>query len=412
MRFPLSKVVNSPFRNFTINPLSEDRVAALIESITTTGFWKNIVGRIDAKGKFEIIFGHHRVEALRRKNSSTTEFDFTVIKATDAEVLQRMSRDHDDRYNHDLTGVIELVKATVSALADGKISLTIPKDTNDQHIRVAPSFVPGRSVDSTEGRYTILSIAAFLGLTDKKGTTPQDKVRAAFKVLELCERKIWDDKTIRTFRRPDGTIPTEAVLNNARTREVQEALKKERRANAAQEAADKDALVQKELAEKKERLKKEKEAALDKQKEAEKREKKATTEIQEKKAADAAEEARIKAAEAQHRIDQLNARIQYKKDQKERQQQADKDREKQRAENERAAWVCDDIGKIDRIYQENTVCFGLCRSDVVNYSRKAHNKYHSTTDKEMKDIIAALRDLSGRVKLDADRLESALKERK
>jgi hypothetical protein len=51
MKIALSNVVNSPFRNFTLNTLREDKVTALIESIDTTGFWKNIVLRENGRAR-------------------------------------------------------------------------------------------------------------------------------------------------------------------------------------------------------------------------------------------------------------------------------------------------------------------------------------------------------------------------
>jgi hypothetical protein len=170
------------------------------------------------------------------------------VKATDAEVLQRMSRDHDDRYNHDLIDAVELVKATVNALGDGKIApMEISKSTNEQHLLFATSFVPGtRSAESTDHhRYTQLSIAKFLGMTQPNGTTPQEKVRTAFQVLELFERGIWDGKKAHTyFHQPEGELlPAEKIKNAATLALDRQKERADRRHREAQTAVEKHEVV-------------------------------------------------------------------------------------------------------------------------------------------------------------------------
>ncbi len=64
MKFQLKDVVSNPFRRTEKYPISPEKVAALIESIESTGFWENIVGR-EVDGKLQIAYGHHRLAALR-----------------------------------------------------------------------------------------------------------------------------------------------------------------------------------------------------------------------------------------------------------------------------------------------------------------------------------------------------------
>src|SRR6202451_3386784 len=211
-KIALASVVASPFRDFTINPLDENRIVKLVESIETTGFWKNIIVRENSKGQFEIVFGHYRLEALRRKYGKNEEFDFNVVKLSDAEVLQRMSRDHDDAYGHGFEFTMEIVKATVNAIASGEIKLEIPSNSNA--IRVAPGFVRGANRDSRFA-YNMLSVARFLGRTCKNDKESNDDVRAAFAFLELVELKVWEYSRLESYRdKRSGRIVVQSILDD------------------------------------------------------------------------------------------------------------------------------------------------------------------------------------------------------
>src|SRR5271166_2582521 len=241
MYFKLSDVVPNPSRNFQRNPLQEAKVETLIESINATDFWKNVEGRV-VNGKLQIAYGHHRVEALRRKykDEPDKEFDFCVSDLNDGQMLQRMSRENNETYSSDLGSVIESVAAAVELLAEGRITLEkLPENTKQSTIRYAPSFVAG--VRGTDHPYTTLSLARFLGHTKKtsKGVDPEPRIVAALNVLELEELGLWDKKhiTLEKFRREKqggqpGVIPVDAVLKA--TKDIQ------LRAQVAVEAAQRD----------------------------------------------------------------------------------------------------------------------------------------------------------------------------
>jgi len=115
-------------------------------------------------------------------------------------------------------------------------SALVPKTTKDSSIRYAPSFLAGTGSDSREHPYTALSVARFLCSTCKDGKEAQLKIVAALAVLELQEMKIWNAERIHTFRRPDGTIPVESVLEETKNSKTRAELTRVREAAKAEQA--------------------------------------------------------------------------------------------------------------------------------------------------------------------------------
>jgi hypothetical protein len=185
---PLDKVKDSPFRNKKRNPIDTDKVKHIAESATATGFWKGIQGR--KVGNFiEVAFGHHRVDAARLLG--LTEIPIEVLVLSDAEMLQRMTREN---LRGDLPSAIEVVEATVKAYADGLVDVGKPDPkTRKELIRHAPSYKQGASsTPEVDHPYTADTLARFLGgvYVKPSSNTAQNSVVAALGVLEMEERKV------------------------------------------------------------------------------------------------------------------------------------------------------------------------------------------------------------------------------
>lgn len=61
----LKKLKPNPMRDFKVDPIDEDNIKKLIESVKTHGFWSGLTGR-RINNHIEIAAGHHRVEAAIR----------------------------------------------------------------------------------------------------------------------------------------------------------------------------------------------------------------------------------------------------------------------------------------------------------------------------------------------------------
>jgi hypothetical protein len=172
----------NPFRHIDRYPIREDKITALIESINSTGFWDNMVGRV-VGDRVQIAYGHHRREALRRTYGPDHQIGIVVRDFTDDAMLKIMARENMEEWGSSASIEHETVSAVVEAYGAGLIELASPdsKVRTDQ-LRYAPSFAMG-DVPSpgTAHPYTADAIAEFLGWGEKK-------VRYALNALALIEQ--------------------------------------------------------------------------------------------------------------------------------------------------------------------------------------------------------------------------------
>lgn len=207
MKLKLKDILPNPYRDLKANPLIEEKIVSLMDSINQTGFWDNVVVRKNAQGKYELAYGHHRLAAAIR--AGLTEADFIVKELDDALMIQIMDNENRETYGSTPASLIESVKAVVQALAKGTIPpFKIDPKINKQHLRYAPSFVPGvSSTDSVEHAYTTLTIATFLGRTRAGGKIVDESITAALNALYLKEVGRFSDSLLITKDRTGAKKP-------------------------------------------------------------------------------------------------------------------------------------------------------------------------------------------------------------
>ena len=66
MYVPFDNLKPNPYRDMTVDPIDEDAVQALVQSIEEDGFWGGVVISETEDGEHIIAAGHHRIEAARR----------------------------------------------------------------------------------------------------------------------------------------------------------------------------------------------------------------------------------------------------------------------------------------------------------------------------------------------------------
>lgn len=192
MKINLKNIDPNPFRDTVRNPLKPAKIERLVASIKRLDFWDNCVIRKKPgiPGRYELAYGHHRLEAARLAGLS--EADFILKSLDDAAMLQIMAEENNEDYKNDVLAVLEAVRGVVTALADGRIpAFVMAKDVNKQFLRYAPSFAPGGSPAGAdpERPYTVDSVARFLGAgyveKNKDKEVATDKVVAALNALYL-----------------------------------------------------------------------------------------------------------------------------------------------------------------------------------------------------------------------------------
>jgi len=90
MKVILDNVYPNPFRDFGINPLEASRTAALIAAVESDEFWSNLQIRKhpSERSRYELVFGHHRLDALRKLGHKT--WDIEVVEIDDDRMFNRM----------------------------------------------------------------------------------------------------------------------------------------------------------------------------------------------------------------------------------------------------------------------------------------------------------------------------------
>jgi hypothetical protein len=183
MRFKISEIQPNPFRHMDRYPIRRDKVAALRESLRSTGFWDNVVARINGDGRPQIAYGHHRLVALREEYPASHQVDLIVRELPDDQMLKIMARENMEEWGSSAAVEHETVRAVVEAYAEDLIELETPDPSARQtQLRSAPSFVMGdvRAPGHARHSYTSETVARFLGWDDTK-------VKYALGALELIE---------------------------------------------------------------------------------------------------------------------------------------------------------------------------------------------------------------------------------
>ena len=173
----------NPFRDLERYPIDADKVTALIQSIRDTQFWDNLLARKSENGAYELAYGVHRLQAL--KKASVEEVDIPIRKLDDETMIKIMA--HENQAEWKLSALVEqeTIRAIVLAFGDGKIEL--PKTTSGRtSARIAPSFVVSDKSERLDLLYTAATISKFLG-GDKAGW-PDSKVETILGTLAVMEK--------------------------------------------------------------------------------------------------------------------------------------------------------------------------------------------------------------------------------
>jgi ParB-like chromosome segregation protein Spo0J len=219
---PLADVLPNPYRKIKHYPLSEEKLDKLIQSFDTSGFWDgSIQGRPSDDGKIEIAFGHHRIEAARRRKLDAV--GIVVAKRSNADMLRMMADENAAEFQHDAWIGVETIAAVVDAYDRGDIELDAveKEDKGREHL--------------PDGKcYSLATVARFLRWVKPSDGQATAKCRAAFDAYrqrattaEAVQRLAPDErsevaiKTITDAARSARTHGEKAGLKPAQIREAE-----------------------------------------------------------------------------------------------------------------------------------------------------------------------------------------------
>jgi ParB family transcriptional regulator, chromosome partitioning protein len=107
---PLASVDANPFRLLGDYPFVERKLEALQRSYADVGIWEGVIAR-KVGNRFQIAFGHHRIEAARL--SGTKQVPLIVRDLTDEQMIQFMGRENLEDYNADFLVMLETWEAAI-----------------------------------------------------------------------------------------------------------------------------------------------------------------------------------------------------------------------------------------------------------------------------------------------------------
>ena len=104
----------NPFRNFDLHPVDQGQVARLVASIGADGFWNSVVAR-KANGGYQIAFGHHRIEAARKRGDATVPIE--VRDLTDRQMVRMLATENATQRGSTAAACLDAVQAISRVLA-------------------------------------------------------------------------------------------------------------------------------------------------------------------------------------------------------------------------------------------------------------------------------------------------------
>jgi len=165
-------ILPNPYRNLDKYVLDATKIDALKQSYETSGFWD---GSIQARpsptipDKYEIAFGHHRIEAARIKG--ITPVGLVVSQRSNADMLRMMAHENSTDFRNDMRPTIETIRAVIEAYGRGEIELEVitGHGANQQQY----SLPSGK-------HYSLATVARFLNWVKNSDNQATTACRVAF----------------------------------------------------------------------------------------------------------------------------------------------------------------------------------------------------------------------------------------
>lgn len=128
MKVRLRELKNNPFRDLQVDPIQEDIVDRLEQSIREDGFWSGVSCR-RRNGAIEIASGHHRVKAAIK--AGETEAEVFVGDYDDASMIRVYARENATQRGNSVTALAGSVASSVRFLAKavltGNLGTILPR---------------------------------------------------------------------------------------------------------------------------------------------------------------------------------------------------------------------------------------------------------------------------------------------
>jgi hypothetical protein len=196
----LSAIEANPYRHMEKYELSEEKLQGLINSYANSGFWD---GSIQARphpkkqGKYQIAFGHHRIEAARR--AEIEQVGLVVADRTNGDMLRMMADENREEFRSDARVTVETLAAVIEAYDRGEIEL---EPIDPKHPGGQVFTLPGGKV------YSLATVARFLGWVKPSDGQATSACRSAFQSYLMRESMEKALDSIPAVQRSERAIET------------------------------------------------------------------------------------------------------------------------------------------------------------------------------------------------------------
>lgn len=176
----------NPFRLIEQYPYVERKIEALLRSYLDVGCWPGIIARY-AGNRYQIAFGHHRVEAARRM--ALNPIPIILRNLSDEQMLQFMGRENMEDYNADFLCMLETWEAAIRFH-----SSTVERKTQPLDIARLLGWITTSSNSSITFNNTARACAAAHSLIHGGYLTRDDlvdlSVKAAREIVERAQSRV------------------------------------------------------------------------------------------------------------------------------------------------------------------------------------------------------------------------------
>lgn len=110
----LSLLDSNPYRDFDLHPIDQEQVDRLKASIGADGFWASVVAR-KVGNRYEIAFGHHRIEAARQRGDTVAPIE--VRDLSDRQMVRMLASENATQRGSTTAAALDAVQAICRVLA-------------------------------------------------------------------------------------------------------------------------------------------------------------------------------------------------------------------------------------------------------------------------------------------------------
>lgn len=115
----ISDISPNPFKKFINNGrLNDEIVEKLMDSIETIGFHENIIAR-EHDSEVQLLYGHHRIEAMKRKFGKSHEIELQIKSVSDEDMLRGMVLENVTQRDTDAQDLMDSVVLVRTWLSSG-----------------------------------------------------------------------------------------------------------------------------------------------------------------------------------------------------------------------------------------------------------------------------------------------------